>query len=229
MDGALGRPDAPFEAPPGRVAGLPAARTIALGKGYMLALTLDQRIYAWGGNAAGQLGLGHLRTVESPAPVPLPHRVEVLAAGASHSLALTTTGEVMAWGSNNHGQLGQESPAYSAVPMAVALPERAQAIAAGMYFLAGAGQERPGLCLGLEQSGPTRNGWGGSAQCRRRSRNSPGSGRSPRARRMPWRWTPVHLYGWGSNASGQLGAAAKEQRHPLQLLAVSSTTRGRDV
>ena len=30
-----------------------------------------------------------------------------------------------------------------------------------------------------------------------------------------------HLYGWGSNAAGQLGAAERVQRHPTPLLAVS--------
>ena len=100
----------------------------------MLALTQDRRLYAWGGNAAGQLGLGHLQTVDTPSHVRLAHGIDAVAAGASHSLALTTAGEVMAWGSNNHGQLGQDGPEYSTVPLPVALPERAQAVAAGMYF-----------------------------------------------------------------------------------------------
>ena len=44
---------APLEGPPpGRVVGLPAARALALGKGYMLALTQDRKLYAWGGQAA---------------------------------------------------------------------------------------------------------------------------------------------------------------------------------
>jgi alpha-tubulin suppressor-like RCC1 family protein len=37
------------------------------------------------------------------------------------------------------------------------------------------------------------------------------------------------LYGWGSNVAGQLGAADKEQRRPLQLLAISPREQRRDV
>ena len=56
---------------PDRSHSLPPASTVALGRGYMLALTRDGQLYAWGSNAAGQLGLGHLRSVATPQPMPL--------------------------------------------------------------------------------------------------------------------------------------------------------------
>jgi hypothetical protein len=34
--------------------------------------------------------------------------------------------------------------------------------------------------------------------------------------------TSSSLVGWGSNAAGQIGGAAMEQRHPLMLVATSS-------
>ncbi len=120
LDGALGRPARRrSRRRPGACAGLPPVRDGRLGKGYMLALTQDQRVYAWGGNAAGQLGLGHLHDrAVARRRCKLPHKVAAVAAGASHALALTTTGEVIAWGSNNHGQLGRDAPAYSTTPAA---------------------------------------------------------------------------------------------------------------
>ena len=100
----------------------------------MLALTRAGDLYAWGNNAAGQLGLGHLRSVATPEPLLLKTKFRSIAAGATHALALTTHGEVLAWGSNHHGQLGQAKPAYSASPLPVKLPERMQNVAAGMHF-----------------------------------------------------------------------------------------------
>ena len=57
-------------------------------------------MYAWGNNAAGQLGAGHLRAVDTPTRVIIDGDMQAVAAGASHSLALTEAGEVRAWGSN---------------------------------------------------------------------------------------------------------------------------------
>jgi alpha-tubulin suppressor-like RCC1 family protein len=37
------------------------------------------------------------------------------------------------------------------------------------------------------------------------------------------------LYGWGSNTDGQIGAAAREQLLPVELLVVSATNGGRNV
>ena len=82
----------------------------------MLALTRDGQLYAWGSNAAGQLGLGHLTSVATPQPLQLNDDIRSVAAGATHALAVTANGEVLAWGSNHHGQLAQEKLRYSTSP-----------------------------------------------------------------------------------------------------------------
>ena len=115
-------PTAAFESPPGRVPGLPAMRDIALGMGYMLALTQDREVLCVGRQCgrAARPRTSFERCV-AVAACKLPHRVDAIAAGDSHALALTTTDEVLAWGSNNHGQLGRDAPAYSTAPIAVRL------------------------------------------------------------------------------------------------------------
>ena len=92
---------------------------VASGKSHTLALTESQRIYAFGSNSEGQLGVG-VDAVggefsESPLEVTLhgdkieaeeDEDIVALAAGSMHSLALTKSGRVWAWGSNKEGQLG---------------------------------------------------------------------------------------------------------------------------
>src|SRR5690606_37461935 len=94
-------------------------------------------LMAWGANAAGQLGLGHLQDQAAPVQVQFSDgvtTVQAAAAGASHNLALDVDGKVWAWGSNQHGQLGRQQPSYSTLPLPVTLPEAVIQIAAGMFF-----------------------------------------------------------------------------------------------
>ena len=68
---------------------------------YSLALTTNGKVYAWGKNNFGQLGLGYYNNNDEFRPVLITDlsNVSGIAAGDSHSLAFTTNGEeVYAWG-----------------------------------------------------------------------------------------------------------------------------------
>ena len=85
--------------------------SIAAGNEYSLALTTDGKVYAWGNNFNGHLGLGTSGDdagEDSPTLITALSNITVssIDAGYSHSLALTTDGKVYAWGSNGNGQLG---------------------------------------------------------------------------------------------------------------------------
>ncbi|MCX6873797.1 MAG: hypothetical protein NTW21_08310 [Verrucomicrobia bacterium] len=97
---------------------------VACGGEHSLALTVDGRVFAWGNNASGQLGVGS--ATNSPVPLAVDvsgvlagKRVVAVSAGASFSLALTESGEVFAWGANYYGQLGNNGTANSQQPVAV--------------------------------------------------------------------------------------------------------------
>ena|GEM_PF-4444031 len=86
---------------------------VAIGSTHALALTLQGKVYAWGDNSHGQLGVGD--TDPHPTPVELEqgmfpnlnfHAITQVSAGGSHSLALGADGQVYAWGANAYGQLG---------------------------------------------------------------------------------------------------------------------------
>lgn len=76
------------------------------------ALTEDGRVFAWGFNSSGQLGIGNTATITTPQLIHVTGGVKIsqLAAGYTHTLALAMhTGQVFAWGWNGYGQLGQEN------------------------------------------------------------------------------------------------------------------------
>lgn len=80
-----------------------------------LAINAAGQVYAWGGNAAGQLGNGTSGSANSSNPFPAPvlnmpanTRFVQVSAGGKHALALSEFGDIYAWGgTNNNGQLGQ--------------------------------------------------------------------------------------------------------------------------
>ncbi|KAK2841857.1 hypothetical protein Q5P01_012057 [Channa striata] len=82
---------------------------VACGNQHSVALTKDGRVFTWGQDSRGQLGLGNRSTgtsspqhLRSLSDIPL---VQV-AAGGEHSFALSVSGGVFGWGRNDCGQLG---------------------------------------------------------------------------------------------------------------------------
>jgi alpha-tubulin suppressor-like RCC1 family protein len=68
----------------------------------------DRKLYAWGQNNSGQLGLGHEHDINTPnlVSLPSPSPVVDLGLGGYHTLVALENGEVYAWGRNDDGQLG---------------------------------------------------------------------------------------------------------------------------
>ena len=95
---------------------------IAAGTAHSLALASTGTVYAWGANAAGQLGNGTRSDSATMTPVSMPGgaRITSIATGSAHSLALTSTGKVYAWGSNIFGQL--DSALVGSLPVDSTVP-----------------------------------------------------------------------------------------------------------
>ena len=105
--------------------------SVAAGSRFCMALTEDGRVYAWGNNEYGQLGIGHVggRDARDGDDVLLPELVDALlweddrvaqvAAGAFHALALTVRGRGFAWGQGLYGRLGINSEEDEATPVLV--------------------------------------------------------------------------------------------------------------
>ncbi|KAM4709463.1 putative E3 ubiquitin-protein ligase HERC6 [Discoglossus pictus] len=91
---------------------------IACGHFHSIALSEDGKVFSWGQNSAGQLGLGKQipnqarpQLVTSLKGIPLAQ----VTAGGSQSFALSMSGTVFGWGKNNAGQLGFKTKSNAAM------------------------------------------------------------------------------------------------------------------
>jgi len=109
--------------------GLFPARTritrIAAGAMHNLAIDSGGRLWAWGANGDGRLGIGTTTHEAAPVHVSFPGgtpRIVTIAAGGAHSLAVDANGNLWAWGFNQRGQLGNGTTIESHVPARVIYP-----------------------------------------------------------------------------------------------------------
>lgn len=111
--GQLGLGDLVNRYTPTKIDALSGVRIVevAVGVEHTLALASDGRLYAFGCNGRGSLGLGSstLGTISQPTIVNTPETFVKLAAGSLHSVGLTASGAVYTWGANDQGQLGTSS------------------------------------------------------------------------------------------------------------------------
>jgi alpha-tubulin suppressor-like RCC1 family protein len=103
---------------------------VAAGTGHSLAITTTGKLFAWGANDYGQLGVGDTALRGAPTAVPLPAGpgLSAVSAGTSFSLAVRTDGGVLAWGVNWEGELGNGSNMNSYVPVPTSMPAGVPAV-----------------------------------------------------------------------------------------------------
>ncbi len=82
---------------------------------------IQGRLYCWGANEAGQLGIGAGSNRSEPVQAQLPagEIVQAAAVGERHVCVATITNRVFCWGANEAGQLGQGSTEPSLEPARV--------------------------------------------------------------------------------------------------------------
>jgi len=74
---------------------------------YCFAISEEGRVFAWGENVAGQLGLSHAAGRQTtPQQVDALSEIEDIVAGGGCAIAITKDGNLWGWGRNNLGQLG---------------------------------------------------------------------------------------------------------------------------
>ena len=128
-DGRLGLGDVterhvPTLVPLADLSGVNSFEAVIAGASHTLALDQQGRLWAWGFNGSGQLGLGDTVNRDRPTLVPLADlsgasSFDVVAAGNNHTLAFDQQGRLWAWGHNTSGQLGLGDATLRNIPTLV--------------------------------------------------------------------------------------------------------------
>jgi len=95
-------------------------RAISAGENHTVAIREDGRLWAWGLNNSGQLGIGSAIVHTNTPQQILPDATWLaVAAGGSHTIGLRTDGTLWAWGDNSSGQLGNGTSTSTNRPVQV--------------------------------------------------------------------------------------------------------------
>ena len=199
----------------------PAAGTswtkVASGGSHSLGISTAGRLYAWGLNTSGQVGISSLTSpISSPVLVSGPATTSwaAVAAGSFFSLAIATTGVLYGWGQNTSGQVGINSVTTVSSPVIVSGP------AATSWSMIAAGSASS-FGMAISTTGGILFGWGTntSGQVGVFTLTSTSSPVIVTTSIASPSWTAVsagqyhslgittagQLYTWGLNSSGQLG------------------------
>jgi alpha-tubulin suppressor-like RCC1 family protein len=192
---------------------------------FNLALTVHHKIYAWGQNTCGQLGLGNTQNRNTPCLLKFPDNetpISVFAHGLS-SFAFTASGKLYAWGDNSSGQLTFPPTSRSCpVPTRVdyEFPSPLVDLAPGFNHVLGLTREGQVLVWGSNDAGKLARPESCDKSCtplpvpipEKISRIFSGSGASFAVTQNG------ALYGWGRNAYGNLGNGDFRTAYSPQLL-----------
>jgi alpha-tubulin suppressor-like RCC1 family protein len=131
-----------YKTTPEQVTSLGQIVSFDAGDNTNLAATVDGAVWAWGRNAAGELGDETTTWRDVPTQVPGLTDVVSVAAGGSpsyddaaggHSMALKSDGTVWTWGENNSGQLGDGTTIDRGTPTQVSALTDVTRITAGQH------------------------------------------------------------------------------------------------
>ncbi len=81
-------------------------KAISCGSSHSLALTESGRVYSWGWNGFGQLGLGSQIDANSPKPIKINTKIDKISSGFDYSLLLSRDKDIYSFGANFFGHLG---------------------------------------------------------------------------------------------------------------------------
>jgi len=130
---------------------------VACGPAHTLALTADGRVYSFGVDRDGALGMGDRAPRFTPTPVldlDAHGPIVAIAAGNGSSLFLAANGTVLSCGANDRGQGGTGSTQRRHLaPVPVASLRDIAAISAGTYHAAAVAKDGTMYAWGLNQSG----------------------------------------------------------------------------
>jgi alpha-tubulin suppressor-like RCC1 family protein len=230
---------------------------VVASNGTSYALTTQGRVYAWGSNANGKLGIDstsfswatpQVVIVSSGISALFGKTVVSIAGGATHCLALCSDGTVVSWGNNAEGQLGDNTTTQRLVPVLVNAADGVSALSGKKVVAIAAGESHSlALC-----SDGTITSWGSNtsgqlgtvpslssrvpvpvdtAEARSALFGKSVASIDAGANHNLALCTDGTLVAWGSNASGELGDDSTALRYAPVLVTTNagSAVNGRTV
>ena len=107
--------------------------SVAAGYVHIIALTKDGKLWSWGNDAYGQLGVGKPSNHQKIPKLVDPGPWLAVAAGEFHSLAIKSNGTLWAWGYDNFGALGLGDTDAAYTPTQVGTKTDWISVAAGKH------------------------------------------------------------------------------------------------
>lgn len=197
---------------------LKQAIAIACGLYHSLAIDINGKVWAWGNNGDGELGVGDTDQRNVPtAVIPSFTIASAIACGGYHSLAIDENGKLWAWGRNSEGQAGI-SDYYSPIPTSVINTNLTAAIAinAGMFHSLAIDPNKKLWAWGSNDNGQLGDG----STSRRFSPTAVNDSLLTSAIAIACGAvfslaidTNKKVWAWGSNGNGQLGDGSTTQRN----------------
>lgn len=144
-----------------------AAHLVAadIGDDHGCVIRTDGKIFCWGNNTAGQLGLGSTSPSTEPSLALATQTASLVyptsvAAGGNHSCAVDINGAAVCWGAGSSGQLGNGANSDQTSPVFFQIPSgrEARTISAGFTFTCALLDDGRVVCSGANGSGQLGDG-----------------------------------------------------------------------
>jgi len=177
--------------------------------GSSYAIDKDGKLWAWGGDSKGELGLGRITSLANPKQLDVPTNVAAVSAGNQTTFAVRSDGTLWAWGDNSFGQLGDGSTESRSAP--VKIGSGFKAVNTGGYHTLAIKTDGSLWAWGSNSSGELGDGT-------TKSKTSPvqiGSGYTAVAAGKGVSFAvklDTSLWGWGNNLHGGVGDGTRTNR-----------------
>lgn len=163
-------------------------RLVSAGVGHTCAIRTNGRLWCWGRNTYGQLGIDSVDSDQHPLPVPVGPRADdwsEVSANVDHTCAIRRDRTLWCWGDNSNGELGTDDWVSRSAPAEITGGPVWRHVSAGATHT---------CAIRLA-----------SSAARSSERRSPGAE------------TGGELWCWGGNRYGELGVGYQEQLSPVQV------------
>jgi alpha-tubulin suppressor-like RCC1 family protein len=114
-----------------KISGTSGFDQISCGANHNLAIKANGSLWAWGGNAVGELGDGTNVAKDNPTQIGTGTNWQQISGGSFHSAAIKTDGSLWTWGQNGFGELGHGATGNKNTPTRVGTGTNWKQVSAG--------------------------------------------------------------------------------------------------